>query len=111
MLNWQQLRRPSIKQIKLKLWNKAHYKRLWNIFEAALESNSGTEWRGVDCFEKLQPEVDLEFWLMSLVGYHHVNQKSHEHKITMRMEEAEAPYFNGNFLVYDVVVTKSWVIA
>lgn len=80
------------------------------FFEAALESNSGTEWRGVDCFEKLQPEVDLGFWLMSLVGYHHVNQKFHEHKITMRMEETEAPYFNGNFLVYDVVVTKSWVI-
>ncbi|ENV16178.1 hypothetical protein [Acinetobacter guillouiae] len=76
------------------------------FFEAALESDAGTEWGGVDCFEKLQPGVDLEFWLMSLVGYHHVNQKTHEHKITMRMEETQAPYFNGNFFIYDVVITK-----
>lgn len=76
------------------------------FFEAALQSDAGTEWRGVDCFEKLQPEVDLEFWLMSLAGYHHVNQKSHKHKIAMRMEEAQTPCFNGNFLVYDVVITK-----
>lgn len=77
------------------------------FFEAALQSDAGTEWRGVDCFEKLHPKVELEFWLMSLVSYHHVNQKTHEHKITMRMEETQTPYFDGNFLVHDVVVTKS----
>ena len=65
------------------------------------------EWRGVDCFEKLHPQVELEFWLMSLVSYHHVNQKTYEHKIIMRMEETQIPYFDGNFLVHDVVVTKS----
>ncbi len=81
------------------------------FFEAALQSDGGTEWRGVDCYAKLQPEVDLEFWLMSLVGYHHVNQKFHEHKITMRMEETQVPYFNGNFWVCDVVITKSRMAA
>ncbi|MDD0802192.1 MULTISPECIES: hypothetical protein [Acinetobacter] len=77
------------------------------FFEAALQSDAGTEWSGVDCFEELHPQVELEFWLMSLVSYHHVNQKVHEHKITMYMEETQAPCFDGNFLVHDVVVTKS----
>ncbi|MEB3754868.1 hypothetical protein [Acinetobacter sp. MD2(2019)] len=77
------------------------------FFEAALQSDAGVEWRGIDCFEKLQPEVELEFWLMSLVGYHHVNQKTHEQKITLHMEEIQLPYFDGNFLVHDVIVTKS----
>ncbi len=81
------------------------------FFEAALQSDGGTEWCGVDCFDKLQPQVDLEFWLMSLVGYHHVNQKSHEHKISMRMEETQVPYFDGNFLVTDVIITKSRMVA
>lgn len=77
------------------------------FFEAVLQSDAGMEWRGVDCFEKLHPQVELEFWLMSLVSYHHVNQKAYEHKVIMRMEEMQIPYFDGNFLVHDVVVTKS----
>lgn len=81
------------------------------FFEAALQSDGGTEWRGVECFEKLKPQVDLEFWLMSLVGYHHVNQKFHEHKLSMCMDETQVPYFDGNFLVADVIITKSRMVA
>lgn len=77
------------------------------FFEAALLSDVGTKWSGVDCFDTLHPKVELEFWLMSLVSYHHVNQEAHEDKITMSMEETQQPFFNGNFLVHDIVITKS----
>lgn len=81
------------------------------FFEAALQSDLGTAWRGVDCYHTLQPDVDLEFWLMSLVDYHHINQKSHASQLNMRMQEIQAPNFNGNFLVHDVVFIKSRKVA
>ncbi len=81
------------------------------FFEAALESDAGTEWRGIACYDTLQPRVDWEFWLMSLVSYYHINQEYYEHKLIMRMEETQVPDFNGNFLVYDVVIIRSRLAA
>lgn len=77
-----------------------------HFFEAIQHQQSQQQLSAVSCYEILKPEININSWLLTLVSYFRDHQSEFELPLALHFIEEQLPNYDGNRLVYDIIVKK-----